>query len=277
MIVRSDGTVTYVGKDIAYQLWKFGLLGRDFGYRFWHGGGRSGRPTVEDGVERAPASSARAGACSTSSTSRQSYLQKIVRAGLAGARPRRGRPSARSISPTRWSRSRRATAQRRSGYTRRGERRTTKAHRDVGPQGYRRQGRRPASTSCAPRRARRSTKRNRELGARRARRARRRDRDRRAALLHGQGDRQPRHRLRLRRGAQLRGRVRALPAVLAGAGAATSAAGWQEGELPADVFADEIAALAGELWSDDLWDLVLEVGADRRDGGEGRPRASSCR
>ncbi len=33
IIVRSDGTVTYVGKDIAYHLWKFGLLGRDFRYR----------------------------------------------------------------------------------------------------------------------------------------------------------------------------------------------------------------------------------------------------
>ena len=33
VIVRSNGTVTYVGKDIAYQLWKFGLLGRDFAYR----------------------------------------------------------------------------------------------------------------------------------------------------------------------------------------------------------------------------------------------------
>jgi arginyl-tRNA synthetase len=33
VIVRSNGTVTYVGKDIAYQLWKFGLLGRDFHYR----------------------------------------------------------------------------------------------------------------------------------------------------------------------------------------------------------------------------------------------------
>jgi arginyl-tRNA synthetase len=32
VIRRSDGTVTYVGKDIAYQLWKFGLLGRDFHY-----------------------------------------------------------------------------------------------------------------------------------------------------------------------------------------------------------------------------------------------------
>ncbi len=31
--MRSNGTVGYVGKDIAYHLWKFGLLGRDFGYR----------------------------------------------------------------------------------------------------------------------------------------------------------------------------------------------------------------------------------------------------
>ena len=35
IIVRSNGTVTYVGKDIAYQMWKFGLLGRDFRYRFF--------------------------------------------------------------------------------------------------------------------------------------------------------------------------------------------------------------------------------------------------
>jgi arginyl-tRNA synthetase len=35
IIVRSNGTVTYVGKDIAYQLWKFGLLGKDFHYAKW--------------------------------------------------------------------------------------------------------------------------------------------------------------------------------------------------------------------------------------------------
>ena len=35
IIVRSNGTVTYVGKDIAYQLWKFGLLGKDFNYARW--------------------------------------------------------------------------------------------------------------------------------------------------------------------------------------------------------------------------------------------------
>jgi arginyl-tRNA synthetase len=33
VIVRSNGTVGYVGKDIAYHMWKFGLLGRDFFYR----------------------------------------------------------------------------------------------------------------------------------------------------------------------------------------------------------------------------------------------------
>jgi arginyl-tRNA synthetase len=36
IIVRSNGTVTYVGKDIAYHLWKFNKLGLDFGYRLFH-------------------------------------------------------------------------------------------------------------------------------------------------------------------------------------------------------------------------------------------------
>ncbi len=36
VIVRSNGTVTYVGKDIAYHLWKFGLLDRDFFYETFH-------------------------------------------------------------------------------------------------------------------------------------------------------------------------------------------------------------------------------------------------
>jgi arginyl-tRNA synthetase len=33
IIVRSNGTVTYTGKDIAYQLWKLGRLGLDFNYK----------------------------------------------------------------------------------------------------------------------------------------------------------------------------------------------------------------------------------------------------
>jgi len=36
ILVRSNGTVTYTGKDIAYQLWKLGLLGMDFNYKLFH-------------------------------------------------------------------------------------------------------------------------------------------------------------------------------------------------------------------------------------------------
>jgi len=35
VLVRSNGTVTYTGKDIAYQMWKFGILGIDFLYKEW--------------------------------------------------------------------------------------------------------------------------------------------------------------------------------------------------------------------------------------------------
>ncbi|MFQ3550156.1 MAG: arginine--tRNA ligase [Armatimonadota bacterium] len=35
VLVRSNGTVTYTGKDIAYQMWKFGVLGKDFLYKKW--------------------------------------------------------------------------------------------------------------------------------------------------------------------------------------------------------------------------------------------------
>jgi arginyl-tRNA synthetase len=51
VIVRSNGTVTYVGKDIAYHLWKFGLLGRDFGYqRFYqYAGGHEVWISAESG------------------------------------------------------------------------------------------------------------------------------------------------------------------------------------------------------------------------------------
>jgi arginyl-tRNA synthetase len=37
VLVKSDGIATYTAKDIAYQLWKFGLLGLDFHYQPWEG------------------------------------------------------------------------------------------------------------------------------------------------------------------------------------------------------------------------------------------------
>ncbi|CAM3431840.1 arginine--tRNA ligase [Marinicrinis lubricantis] len=38
VLVRSNGILTYTAKDIAYHLWKFGLLGRDFKYKAVDGG-----------------------------------------------------------------------------------------------------------------------------------------------------------------------------------------------------------------------------------------------
>ena len=87
VIVRSDGTVTYVGKDMAYQLWKFGLLGKDFHYRIFEQVG--GRPalwsTTSEGSlaqDGAPAFGRAAWVCNVIDT-RQSYLQKLVKQALA--------------------------------------------------------------------------------------------------------------------------------------------------------------------------------------------------
>ena len=55
VIVRSNGTVTYVGKDIAYHLWKFGLLGKDFGYKpFFSYPDHEGWISTEHGEEPHP-------------------------------------------------------------------------------------------------------------------------------------------------------------------------------------------------------------------------------
>lgn len=79
IIVRSNGTVTYVGKDIAYHLWKFALLGKDFGYEVFHRypdrqpvwrtavNGQAGAPRFGN-----------AGVGYSVIDTRQSYLQNIV-------------------------------------------------------------------------------------------------------------------------------------------------------------------------------------------------------
>ncbi|MFC2161002.1 arginine--tRNA ligase [Acidobacteriota bacterium] len=82
IIVRSDGTVTYVGKDIAYQLWKFGLLKNDFYYKPY---------AVENGhslwitTSKPTSHSVHFGNGShvyNVIDTRQSYLQKVVVQGL---------------------------------------------------------------------------------------------------------------------------------------------------------------------------------------------------
>ena len=79
IIVRSNGTVTYVGKDIAYQLWKFGLLGRDFYYKiFEKNNGQLIWMTASENGENKDIEFGKASKVYNVIDVRQSYLQKIV-------------------------------------------------------------------------------------------------------------------------------------------------------------------------------------------------------
>jgi arginyl-tRNA synthetase len=85
IIVRSNGTVTYVGKDIAYQLWKFGLLGKDFHYRKWPNApeGQTIWATTSGANDpEAPHFGEPASSVYNVIDARQAYLQKVVAAGL---------------------------------------------------------------------------------------------------------------------------------------------------------------------------------------------------
>jgi len=83
VIVRSDGTVVYTGKDIAYQLWKFGLLGKDFYYQPFHtyADGRVLWVTTDEEYESGQQFGHGARVFNVIDT-RQSYLQDVVVAGL---------------------------------------------------------------------------------------------------------------------------------------------------------------------------------------------------
>ena len=99
VIVRSDGTVTYVGKDMAYQLWKFGLLGRDFYYRVFarQSNGSVLWSTTSDpstAQPGAPQFGRAAWVCNVIDT-RQSYLQKLLKQALAALGY--GQQAARSV------------------------------------------------------------------------------------------------------------------------------------------------------------------------------------
>src|SRR5262245_24916789 len=83
VIVRSNGVVTYVGKDIAYQFWKLGLLGRDFRYRVF-----ANRPhgilwatCSQDGTPDHPAYGGASFVYNVIDV-RQSYLQKLLKQAL---------------------------------------------------------------------------------------------------------------------------------------------------------------------------------------------------
>jgi arginyl-tRNA synthetase len=81
IVVRSNGTVTYVGKDIAYQLWKFGLLGKDFNYRKWPNspeGETVWATTTLPSDPAAPHFAEPASAVYNVIDTRQSYVQDVV-------------------------------------------------------------------------------------------------------------------------------------------------------------------------------------------------------
>ncbi len=86
VIVRSNGTVTYVGKDMAYQMWKLGLLGRDFNYRVF-GERATGGPLWATSSQPTPAEAThpafgRASYVYNVIDVRQSYLQKLLKQAL---------------------------------------------------------------------------------------------------------------------------------------------------------------------------------------------------
>ena len=90
VIVRSNGTVTYVGKDIAYQFWKFGLLGQDFHYRLFGEAGKDGPlwatssvPTPEEAAGRPEFGHGHS--VYNVIDVRQSYLQRLLSQALAAA------------------------------------------------------------------------------------------------------------------------------------------------------------------------------------------------
>jgi len=81
VIVRSNNTVTYVGKDIAYQLWKFGLLpGKDFFYVLWPE--HDVYVTTAEPQPRLDREFGHGDSVYNVIDSRQSYLQDVVVAGL---------------------------------------------------------------------------------------------------------------------------------------------------------------------------------------------------
>lgn len=90
VIVRSDGTVTYVGKDMAYQFWKFGLLGQDFHYRVFcrRADGHPVWTTTSEPPPPDTPSPPRFGHGTTVFNvidTRQAYLQRLLRQALAAA------------------------------------------------------------------------------------------------------------------------------------------------------------------------------------------------
>ena len=217
VIVRSNGTVTYVGKDIAYQFWKFGLLGRDFHYRRVRSRRRRAaavghrRRTEPDAPAPTPRSAARARSTTSSTSGSRTCRSCSSRRCAALGHPEEAEHSIHfsyemvalshatarelgydAVAPrTRRGRSSRCPDARGSAS------RPTTCSTSLTAEGRRRGG------EAEPGAARPTSSRRIAEAIAVAR----------GPLLHGQVLARQGHRLRHRRGAELRGRKRAVPAV----------------------------------------------------------------
>jgi arginyl-tRNA synthetase len=102
ILVRSNGTVTYTGKDIAYQMWKLGLLGMDFFYKPFHryADGKQIWTTStsrDDDVAERP-KFGNGTAVYNVIDSRQSYTQDVVKKGVALLAPDKGEAASVHLS-----------------------------------------------------------------------------------------------------------------------------------------------------------------------------------
>ena len=82
ILVKSDGVATYTAKDIAYQLWKFGLLGLDFHYRRWDPSNPTSPATTTSDAAGADLDNAGFGHASRVVNvidARQAYPQQVVK------------------------------------------------------------------------------------------------------------------------------------------------------------------------------------------------------
>ena len=82
VLVKSDGIATYTAKDIAYQLWKFGLLGRDFHYAHWEGDPTLVTTSSLPGPDAPPPHFGGAQRVINVIDARQAYPQRVVQRAL---------------------------------------------------------------------------------------------------------------------------------------------------------------------------------------------------
>ena len=100
ILVRSNGTVTYTGKDIAYQMWKLGLLGLDFNYRLFqrYADGKDVWITTSDPTSGDVPGFGHSETVYNVIDTRQSYPQEVVKKGVATIFPEKGEAASVHLS-----------------------------------------------------------------------------------------------------------------------------------------------------------------------------------